>query len=93
MVSNCVLCGISLFYDAVDISDYIEPSGRKLLWPSRGTPRAFAWRDRGKPRKTPMRIAIVPAEIRIEPFPDISVEHNRYTILLGNVSFAICKSH
>jgi hypothetical protein len=54
----------------------LEGSDRSLF---HGTIPVFSWRGWGKKRKTLVRIASVPAEIRTERFPNPSLERYRYT--------------
>jgi hypothetical protein len=47
--------------------------GRKRLWPDRDNIPRFTRKDRGKPRRTSVRLAGVRVEIRTEHLPDTSV--------------------
>jgi hypothetical protein len=47
--------------------------GRKRPWPNRGTTPEFSWTNWGKPRRTLVRIACIPAEIRTLLFPNTSL--------------------
>jgi hypothetical protein len=43
--------------------DEMERFWKDVSWPIQCTISVFVWRDRGKPQKTPVRIACVRAEI------------------------------
>jgi hypothetical protein len=46
--------------------------GRKLSWHNQTIIPVFAWRERGKPRKTSVTIADVPAKVQTEHLQNTS---------------------
>jgi hypothetical protein len=58
-------------------------SGTNQSWPNGGIIPALAWSDWEIPRKTSVRIAGAPDEIRTEHLPNTSLKRNRHTNLVS----------
>jgi hypothetical protein len=82
------LCQL-LDYTALNgrINDYqLKTFGTKRSWLNRGTILAFAWKGRGKPRKSSVRIDDLSAEIRTVHFPNMGQELYRNTNPFGGIT-------
>jgi hypothetical protein len=51
----------------------LETIWKEASWPNQGTMLEFVWRDHGKPQKTSVRIASVPAKTQTECLPNTSL--------------------